>query len=93
MIVHSTASHPTETPFNSFNLPIFQQIDVAGGSKLEATLPMKPSSIHDSIYMTMKNDGRTGMAVEACDSEDYAEIISGLFVGTYVPCSFLSTIN
>ena len=62
------------------------------GSKLEMTL--KPSSTHDSIYMTpMKNNGRTGVAEEACDSEDYAEIISGLFVGTYVPCSFLSTIN
>ena len=60
------------------------------GSKLEMTL--KPSLIHDSIYMTpMKNNGRTGVAEEACDSEDYAETISGLLAGIYVLRSFLFT--
>ena len=51
------------------------------GSKLEMTL--KPSSIHNLIYMTpMKNNGQTGVAEVACNSEDYAKTISGLLAGT-----------
>ena len=60
------------------------------GSKLEMTL--KPSSIHNLIYMTpMKNNGQTGVAEGVCNSEDYAETISGLLAGTYILRSFLFT--